>query len=214
MADTSESLSETETESSTETDSSIAIESAADSNANGTPGPDIPMPTEAGGFSHTSASRAKISAANKGKIPWNKGKTRSEEVKKRIAEGVKRKNREKFLQKLDDLGVTEEEYEHQKKEERKEKDAERRARRTENGGYRPTEETKEKISKILKEKHAKGEIKKRKYEGPFRKGFTHSEETKEKIRESLRRKWAEVRFHFHVRSTICMDRDRIGRVQL
>lgn len=157
---------------------------------------DIPLPTENGGYSHTTASRAKISAANKGKTPWNKGKQRSEAVKKRIAEGVKRKNREKFMNKLQELGLTEEEYEHQKKEERKEKDAERKARRTEKGGYRPTEETKQKISKILKEKHAKGEIKKRKYNGPFRKGFTHSKETKEKIGQTLRKKWAEVRNMF------------------
>ena len=48
------------------------------------------------------------------------------------------------------------------------------------------------ISKIMKEKFANGEIKKREYNGPFRKGFTHTEETKEKIRQSLRKKWAEV----------------------
>jgi len=90
------------------------------------------------------------------------------------------------------MGLDEEEYEAQKKEERRQKDAERKSRKTENGGYRPTQETKEKISKILKEKFANGEIKKRTYNGPFRKGFTHSEETKEKIREALRKKWAEV----------------------
>ena len=44
----------------------------------------------------------------------------------------------------------------------------------------------------MKEKFAKGEIKKRKYAGPFRKGFTHTEETKQKIRDSLKKKWAEV----------------------
>jgi hypothetical protein len=153
---------------------------------------DIPRPTEAGGYTHTSASKAKISAANKGKTPWNKGKTRSEEVKQRIAEGVRRKNRERFLLKLQEMGITEEEYEAKKKEERRIKDAERRARRTENGGYKPTEETKAKISKVLKEKFAKGEIKKREYSGPFRKGFTHSEETRAKISESLKKKWAEV----------------------
>lgn len=157
------------------------------------PGTDIPMPTEAGGYSHTQASRAKISAANKGKTPWNKGKARSEEVKARIAEGVRRRNRERFLQKLEDMGLTEEEYEAKKKEERRQKDAERRDRKTEKGGYRLTDETKQKISRVLKEKHAKGEVKKREYKGPFRKGFSHSEETKEKIRESLKKKWAEVR---------------------
>jgi hypothetical protein len=152
---------------------------------------DIPRPTEAGGYSHTSASKAKISAANKGKTPWNKGKARSEEVKQRIAEGVRRRNRERFLLKLQEMGITEEEYEAKKKEERRIKDAERRARKTENGGYRPTEETKAKISKILKEKFAKGEIKKREYKGPFRKGFTHSEETRAKISQTLKKKWAE-----------------------
>lgn len=164
-----------------------AIEISTDSSA----ASDTPLPTENGGYTHTTASRAKISAANKGKTPWNKGKQRSEEVKQRIAEGVRRKNREKFLNKLEELGLTEEEYEQQKKEERRAKDAERKSRRTEKGGYRPTEETKQKISKILKEKHAKGEIKKRKYNGPFRKGFTHTKETKEKIGETLRKKWAE-----------------------
>ena len=153
---------------------------------------DIPMPTENGGYTHTTASKAKISAANKGKIPWNKGKTRSEEVKARIAAGVRKRNRERFLQKLEDMGLTEEEYEEQKKEERRKKDAERRARKTANGGYRLTDETKQKISQVLKEKHARGEVKKRKYVGPFRKGFQHSEETKQKIRESLKKKWAEV----------------------
>lgn len=153
---------------------------------------DIPMPTEAGGYTHTNASRAKISAANKGKVPWNKGKGRSEEVKRKIAEGVRRKNRERFLAKLEDMGLTEEEYEHQKKEERRKKDAERRARRTENGGYRPTEETKQKISKILKEKFASGEIKRAPRASSSRKGFKHSEETRAKISAALRKKWATV----------------------
>ena len=35
---------------------------------------------------HTAAARAKISAANKGKVPWNAGKQHSEETKRRIAE--------------------------------------------------------------------------------------------------------------------------------
>ncbi|KAK1748135.1 hypothetical protein QTG54_000074 [Skeletonema marinoi] len=153
---------------------------------------DVPLPTVNGGYSHTSASKAKISAANKGKTPWNKGKTRSEEVKARIAEGVRRKNRERFLAKLAEEGITEEEFNERRKAERRKKDAERRARKTAKGGYTPTEETKKKISNILKEKYANGEIK-RKPRDPstIRKGFKHSEETKQKIRESLKRKWAE-----------------------
>ena len=153
---------------------------------------DTPKPTVNGGFTHTTSSRAKISAANKGKTPWNKGKTRSEETKARIAEGVRRRNRERFLAKLAQEGITEEEYNERKKAERRKKDAERRARRTVKGGYTPTEATKQKISKVLKEKYANGEVKKRKRDPTkVRRGFKHTEETKAKIRESLKRKWAE-----------------------
>jgi len=152
---------------------------------------DVPRPTANGGYSHTKSSRAKISAANKGKTPWNKGKSRSPEVKARIAAGVRAKNRQVFLKKLEDMGMTEEEYEAKKKEERRIKEADRRSRRTANGGYSPTEETKKKISRILKEKHAKGEVKKRSKTDPtkVRKGFTHSEETRRKISQSLRKRW-------------------------
>jgi hypothetical protein len=152
---------------------------------------DIPKPTENGGFTHTAASRAKIGAANKGKTPWNKGKARSEEVKARIAEGVRRRNRENFLGKLKDMGLTEEEFEAKNREERRKRDADKRARRTAKGGYRPTEETRAKISKILKEKHANGEIKPRKFDpAKVRRGFTHTEETRAKISESLKKRWA------------------------
>ena len=154
-------------------------------------GTDVPQPTANGGYSHTKSSRAKISAANKGKTPWNKGKPRSPEVKARIAAGVRAKNRQTFLKKLEVMGLTEDEYKAKKKEERRIKEADRRARRTENGGYRPTEETKKKISRILKEKYAKGEVKKRAKSDPdkVRKGFTHTEETRRKISESLRKRW-------------------------
>ena len=46
--------------------------------------------TAAGGHPHTAESRAKISAANKGKVPWNQGKKHSEETRRRIAEGTRR----------------------------------------------------------------------------------------------------------------------------
>lgn len=152
---------------------------------------DVPQPTENGGYTHTSSSKAKISAANKGKTPWNKGRQRSPEERERIAAGVRARNRERFLQQLAGMGLTEEEYEAQKKEERRKKDAERRARRTENGGYRPSEATKQKISRILKEKYAKEEFKPRKVDpSKVRRGFTHSEETRAKISESLKKRWA------------------------
>jgi hypothetical protein len=152
---------------------------------------DVPQPTANGGYSHTKSSRAKISAANKGKTPWNKGKPRSPEVKARIAAGVRAKNRLVFLKKLEDMGLTEEQHEAKKNEARRIKEADQLARKTANGGYRPTEETKKKISRILKEKHANGEVKRRSKTDPtkVRKGFTHSEETRKKISQSLRKRW-------------------------
>ncbi len=184
---------ETKIPSSSSSDKHNKVPDADDANGVHVPNElDVPTLTAAGGYTHTTTSRAKISAANKGKVPWNKGKGRSEETKRKIAEGVRRKNRERFLQKLKDMGVTEEEYEQQKKEERRKKDAERRARRTANGGYTPTEETKAKISKILKKKYAEGGVKRKKSSKPARKGFKHSEATRAKISESLRKKWSEV----------------------
>jgi hypothetical protein len=156
------------------------------------PSPDIPTLTANGGYTHTSSSKAKISAANKGKVPWNKGQSRSDEVKARISEGVLRRNREKFLAQLAQEGITEEQYNEQKKAERRKKDAERRARRTAKGGYKPTEETKQKISSVLKERYSSGEMKRAPRDpSTIRRGFQHTEETKAKIRESLKRKWAE-----------------------
>lgn len=46
--------------------------------------------TAAGGRPHTDSSRAKISASNKGKQPWNKGGSHSEETRRKIAEGTRR----------------------------------------------------------------------------------------------------------------------------
>lgn len=45
--------------------------------------------TDAGGRPHTVASKAKISAANKGKKPWNVGVGHSEETRRKIAEGAR-----------------------------------------------------------------------------------------------------------------------------
>eukprot|EP00585_Thalassiosira_rotula_P012932 CAMPEP_0196131858 /NCGR_PEP_ID=MMETSP0910-20130528/1688_1 /TAXON_ID=49265 /ORGANISM="Thalassiosira rotula, Strain GSO102" /LENGTH=594 /DNA_ID=CAMNT_0041391373 /DNA_START=500 /DNA_END=2285 /DNA_ORIENTATION=+ len=171
-------------------------EQPLDNNISPSPPPpsldDVPIATANGGYTHTTSSKAKISAANKGKTPWNKGRQRSPEVKARIAEGVRRRNREKFLAKLAEEGITEEEHLERKKAERRKKEAERRARKTAKGGYTPTDETKAKISKILKEKYASGEVtRKPRDPSTVRRGFKHTEETKQKIRESLRKKWAE-----------------------
>ena len=149
---------------------------------------ELPIPTANGGFSHTNASKAKISAANRGKVPWNKGRAQSDAVRAKIAAGVQKRNREKFLKKLADQGLTEEEYNAQKEKEKEEK----AARRTKRGGYKATKETKEKISRILKEKYSSGQIKVTRKVDPskVRRGFAHTEETRRKISESLKKRWA------------------------
>jgi NUMOD3 motif len=42
------------------------------------------------GMPHTEETKMKISAANKGKVPWNKGRKHSEETKRKIAEATRR----------------------------------------------------------------------------------------------------------------------------
>eukprot|EP00741_Cyanophora_paradoxa_P016310 tig00020911_g15748.t2 len=59
------------------------LESAADLDLSGRPR------TVNNGFPHTDESKAKISAANKGKTPWNKGRKHSEETKRKIAEATR-----------------------------------------------------------------------------------------------------------------------------
>lgn len=72
--------------------------------------------TAKGGYAHTNKSRARISKANKGNTPWNKGKNRSAGVKAKIAAGVRARNRANLLEKLKKLGMTEEEWLEKKKE--------------------------------------------------------------------------------------------------
>jgi len=71
--------------------------------------------TARGGYAHTKASRAKISAANTGNTPWNKGKHRSSDAKSKISAGVKARNRAILLRKLEKLGMTENEWNAKKK---------------------------------------------------------------------------------------------------
>jgi len=88
------------------------------------PPPSSPPPpkTDKPGHSHTFSSRSKISKANRGKVPWNKGKTISDERRENIRKGVVKA----MLQKS---GLTMEEYDIKKAVELKKANerAERRA---------------------------------------------------------------------------------------
>ena len=72
--------------------------------------------TAKGGYAHTNRSKSRISKANAGNTPWNKGKNRSSADRAKIAAGVRARNRAILLEKLKRLGITEEEYLRKKKE--------------------------------------------------------------------------------------------------
>jgi NUMOD3 motif len=72
--------------------------------------PTILRKTIRGGYSHTKRSRARISKANKGNTPWNKGRERSEEDKAKIAAAVRARNQAILQEKLKMFNMTEEEF--------------------------------------------------------------------------------------------------------
>ena len=96
--------------------------------------PDVFVPTHErltakGGYAHTSRSKSRISKANKGNTPWNKGKTRSSADKAKIAAAVRARNRTILLEKLKRLGITEEEWLEKKKQIKYLRERIRRAKR-------------------------------------------------------------------------------------
>jgi hypothetical protein len=66
--------------------------------------------TNKGGYAHTKNARMKISQANKGNTPWNKGKSRSEDSKSKISAGVKARNRAILLENLAKWNMSEADY--------------------------------------------------------------------------------------------------------
>jgi len=71
--------------------------------------------TDRGGYMHTKNSRMKISQANSGNVPWNKGKNRTDSAKAKISAGVRARNQAILIVKLQKLGMTEEEWYAKKK---------------------------------------------------------------------------------------------------
>ena len=71
------------------------------------------------GHAHSEISKAKISAANKGKVPWNVGKKHSEETKARIAEKTKEAMLKKRVAKALSEGFSSlDDYEEKKKQDK------------------------------------------------------------------------------------------------
>ncbi|KAI2507830.1 Intron-encoded nuclease repeat 2 [Fragilaria crotonensis] len=72
--------------------------------------------TNKGGYAHTKRSRARISKANTGNTPWNKGRQRSEADKAKIAAAVRARNQAILTEKLKLFNMTEEEFRAKQKE--------------------------------------------------------------------------------------------------
>ena len=78
--------------------------------------PTVLRKTNKGGYAHTMRSRARISKANTGNTPWNKGRERSEADKAKIATAVRARNSAILKEKLQKFNMTEEEFRIKQKE--------------------------------------------------------------------------------------------------
>lgn len=72
--------------------------------------PSYERKTTRGGYAATASHRLKISKANKGKQPWNVGKTRSQQDIDKIRAAVHAHHKRKLQANLHAIGMTEEEY--------------------------------------------------------------------------------------------------------
>jgi hypothetical protein len=103
--------------------------------------------TDKGGYAHTSKSRLRISRANRGNTPWNKGKNRSNDVRAKISAGVRARNRAILLEKLKRLGMTEDEWFAKKKEIKYIRERLRRAKKA--NAHRQAEEAEMKLQEAI-----------------------------------------------------------------
>eukprot|EP01039_Chlorochromonas_danica_P002166 gene2167-2364_t len=131
-------------------------------------------------YTHSAESRAKISSANKGKIPWNAGKTHSEETKAKIAEKTKIAMQLRKEKKAAELGLTLAEY--------VEKAAKEKTRKRKRSSDKPprtlTEEGRKRIAEHARERWKDPEYR----EKYIRKNVTVSNETRQKISDSLKKR--------------------------
>jgi hypothetical protein len=145
------------------------------------------------GRPHTASSKAKISAANKGKVPWNAGRKHSEETKLRIAAKTREAIIRKKTEEAKNLGLSLTEYEESKEKKKLEKKKEKLK-----GGL--TLEGRQRISASLKARWNDPEYRKL-YTVNARGNRNHSESTRAKISEAIKAKWQDEKY----RSKICIS---------
>ena len=138
------------------------------------------------GRPHTASSKAKISAANKGKVPWNIGRKHSEETKSRIAAKTREAIIKKKTEQAKNLGLTLKEFEESKEKKKMEK---KQAKLK--GGL--TVEGRQRISASLKARWNDPEYRKL-YTVNARGNRNHSESTRAKISEAIKAKWQDEKY--------------------
>lgn len=160
------------------------------------------------GTPHTEASRAKISAANKGKKPWNVGKQHSEETKRRIAEKTKEAMDKRKLDQAMALGFTVEEFDAKKIEDRKEKKRIKDATKVKG----LTDDGRRRLSEGLKKRWENPEFRKA-YLESTKGNRNHSDETRARISLAIKQKWMDEEYRAKInRYTPSADvRERISQ---
>ena len=138
------------------------------------------------GRPHTASSKAKISAANKGKVPWNVGRKHSEETKLRIAAKTREAIIKKKTEQANKLGLTLTEFEESKEKKKMEKKQSKLK-----GGL--TVEGRQRISASLKARWNDPEYRKL-YTINARGNRNHSESTRAKISEAIKVKWQDEKY--------------------
>jgi hypothetical protein len=141
------------------------------------------------GRAHTDSSRAKISAANKGKTPWNVGKQHSEETKRRIAEKTKEAMLRRKTEKAAEMGLTIEEMDALKEKEKIDK--KRQAASLKPKGL--TADGRKRISESLKKRWEDPEYRE-KYSNMTRGHRAHSNDTRARIAEKIKLKWQDAEY--------------------
>lgn len=133
-------------------------------------------------YTHNSDIRSRISAANKGKQPWNVGMNHSEETKRKISAGVRERIRVDIERNATALGLSVEEYELRKLTDKRERIKLRRS---------TNRKSQEELNLI------RSEIMRKRWQDPvYREKYTRgkvnkpSNETRQKIAQKIRELWA------------------------